>query len=223
MPGTFVGETRLPKNFGRYAAQFSLLELDCDPGSIPSKARLRACRESAPADFVFSLVVPSRFASLDGSAEAEAAWRAAKNVSEVLAARWWVVRTPAEVRPTTRTKEQLGRLFATLSAGGMSVAWEPRGVWDDQDAAQTAESLGAHLVQDVARVEPLPGRVLYARLLGLARGAKVSLAAADRVVSRVQSFESAYVVVEGRGAKEIQQLIRAESELGEEPDESEEP
>jgi len=34
MPTAFVGETRLPKNFKRYARQFSMLELDCEPGSV---------------------------------------------------------------------------------------------------------------------------------------------------------------------------------------------
>src|SRR5688572_15583498 len=104
MPTAFVGETHLPKNFKRYARQFSLLELDCEPGTIPGKARLAAVAEAAPEGFVFSLVVPSRLARLESGPEFDASWKAAQNVARVLGAKWWVVRTPAEVRPTRRSR-----------------------------------------------------------------------------------------------------------------------
>ena len=123
MPTAFVGETRLPKNFKRYARQFSLLELDCEPGNIPGKARLAAVAEAAPEGFVFSLLVPSRLASLESCADVEAAWKAAQNVARLLGAKWWVVRTPAEVRPTRRSREALAALVQRLGEGGMRVAW----------------------------------------------------------------------------------------------------
>ena len=71
MPTVRVGETRLPKNFKRYAKQFSLLELDCEPGNVPGKARLEACAAAAPPGFTFSLVVPSRLASLSAGPEVD--------------------------------------------------------------------------------------------------------------------------------------------------------
>jgi uncharacterized protein YecE (DUF72 family) len=208
MPKVFVGETRLPKNFKRYARQYSLLELDCEPGSIPGKARLEACAEAAPDGFVFSLVVPSLLASLRVGAESDKAWKLAAASARVLQAKWWVVRTPAEVRPTRRTRDELGSLFTRLKESGMRVAWEPRGVWDEDAAAETADALGVHLVQDLAREEPLRSHeLLYTRLLALGKGARVGLSLADLVVERVRSFEEAFVVVEGQGAREIQQAL----------------
>jgi uncharacterized protein YecE (DUF72 family) len=203
----FVGETRLPKNFKRYARQFSLLELDCEPGTVPGKARLAAVAEAAPEGFVFSLVVPSRLASLESGPEFEASFKAAQNVARLLGAKWWVVRTPAEVRPTRRSREALGALVQRLGDGGMRVAWEPRGVWDENAAGDTAASIGAVFVQDIARELPRPGRVLYSRLLAVGKGARIGLSLADLIAERVRPYEEAFVVVEGQGAREIQQAL----------------
>jgi uncharacterized protein YecE (DUF72 family) len=202
-----VGETRLPKNFKRYAKQFSLLELDCEPGSVPGKPRLQACAAVAPPGFTFSLVLPSRVASLQAGPEFDQALKAAQNVARVLRAKWWVLRTPAEVRPTRRTRESLAALVARLTEGGMRVAWEPRGVWDEVAAGETADAIGAVLVVDIAREEPRPGPVLYSRLLALGKGARVGLSLADVVAARLNRYEEAFVVVEGQGAREIQQAL----------------
>ena len=84
MPTVLVGETRLPKNFRRYANQFSLLELDCEPGTIPGKGRLEACAQAAPEGFVFSLIVPSRLAQLVDGDESEEACKAAASVARTV-------------------------------------------------------------------------------------------------------------------------------------------
>jgi uncharacterized protein YecE (DUF72 family) len=202
-----IGEMRLPKNFKRYTKQFSLLELDCEPGNVPGKPRLQAFAAEAPAGFTFSLLVPSRVASLESGPEFDKAWKAASNVARVLKAQWWVVRTPAEVRPTRRSRESLASLVARLKEGGMRVAWEPRGVWDEVAAGETADAIGAAFVQDVAREVPRPGRVLYTRLLALGRGGRVGLSLADVVAERLSRYEEAFVAVEGQGAREIQQAL----------------
>jgi hypothetical protein len=212
MPTVHVGENRLPKNFKRYTSQFSLLELDCEPGSLPGKARLEACAQAAPEGFVFSLVVPSRLASLAPGAETDKAWKAAKLAAQILKAKWWVVRTPASVRPTRRTREELGALFEHLKEGGMRVAWEPRGVWEEGAAAEVAQALGASFVQDIAREVPLAAGVLYTRLLALGRGVRVGLSLADVIAERAQGFDEAFIVVEGQGAREIQKALGAVEE-----------
>jgi hypothetical protein len=168
---------------------------------------LEACAAAAPPGFTFSLVVPSRVASLEAGPEFDKALKAAWNVARVLGAKWWVVRTPAEVRPTRRARESLAALVARLKEGGMRVAWEPRGVWDEAAAGDTADAIGATLVQDIAREEPRPGRVLYSRLLALGRGGRVGLSLADMVAERLSRYEEAFVVVEGQGAREIQQAL----------------
>lgn len=207
MPTVSVGETHLPKNFKRYTKQFSLLELDCEPGNVPGKGKLEACAAAAPPGFTFSLLLPSRVASLEKGPEFDKALESAQKVARLIGAKWWVVRTPAEVRPTRRSRESLAALTARLKEGGMRVAWEPRGVWDEVAAGETADALGIALVQDIARDEPRPGPVLYARLLALGRGARVGLSLADLVAERLRRYDEAFVVVEGQGAREIQQAL----------------
>ena len=85
----------------------------------------------------------------------------------------------------------------------MRIAWEPHGLWEDSTAAKAATALGAHLVQDIAQHDPVPGDVLYARLLAFGRGARVGLGLAERVAERIRGFSEAFVAVEGRGAREI--------------------
>jgi hypothetical protein len=207
MASAFVGETRLPKNFKRYTKQFSLLELDCEPGSVPGKERLQSCRAIAPEGFVFSLILPSRLASLETGPELDRDWKQALAAARLLRAQWWVVRTPAEVRPTRRSREGLKALVARLKETGMQVAWEPRGVWDDTAAGEAADAAGATLVQDIAQESPRPGSVLYSRLLALGKHARIGLSLADLVAQRMRAYEQAFIVVEGQGAREIQQAL----------------
>jgi len=89
----------------------------------------------------------------------------------------------------------------------MRVAWEPRGLWEESAAKEAADNMGAVLVQDIAHEAPLPGKVLYSRLLALGRGGRVSLSVADVVAQRMREYEQAYVVTEGQGAREIQQAL----------------
>jgi hypothetical protein len=204
-----IGEGRLPSDFARYAKRFSFLELDSEPGKVPAKARLRACAEQAPEGFVFSLIVPAVVASLEGGDAALEALKRANALANMLDARWWVVRTPALVRPTRRTREQLGELFTRLRDGGRRIAWEPRGLWEDAAASETALELGAHLVRDVAQQAPPPASTLYARILALGRGTRVGLGLAAAVADRLRDIDEAFVVVEGRGAQELQRAVLA--------------
>jgi uncharacterized protein YecE (DUF72 family) len=212
MPSALVGETHIPRDFARYAREYSFLEIDCEPGTIPGKARLQSCAKLAPEGFVFSLVLPSSLASLESGEGADRDWKSAQNAARILKARWWVVRTPTSVRPTRKAREELASLFERLKATGARVAWEPRGLWEDSTASETAAALGVHLVQDIAHHAPVPAEVLYARLLALGRGARVGLGLAERVAERISGFSEAFVAVEGRGAREIQRALGLASE-----------
>jgi uncharacterized protein YecE (DUF72 family) len=212
MPPVLVGETHIPSDFARYARHYSFLELDCEPGNVPGKPRLQSCRALAPESFVFSLVLPGSLASLEAGEGAEKTWKAAKDVAKILRPRWWVVRTPASVRPTRKAREELGALFARLQAPEVRVAWEPHGLWEEAAAGETAEALGVHLVQDIAQQDPRPSAVLYARLLAFGRGARVSLGLAERIAERAQGFSEALIAVEGRGARTIQRALGLSTE-----------
>lgn len=207
----FVGESKLAGDVKRYMRDFTLVEVPTEPGLIPGKARLEQWRQAAPEEFVFSLVVPRRVASLETTAESQADLKRAWRAAETLRSGWWVVRSEAGVRPTTASRRSLGELFAALAEGGRRVAWEPGGLWEDAAAAEFARDSGAHLVQDVARVEPVPGRVLYSRFLARGRGARLGMGVAELVAERVEGFQEAYLVVEGTGARYLQAALAGAS------------
>jgi len=225
MSSALVGETHIPRDFGRYAREYSFLELDCEPGTIPGKARLQSCAKLAPEGFVFSLVLPSSLAMLQGGDGAERDWKSAQAAARILQSRWWVVRTPASVRPTRKAREELASLFERLKAPEVRVAWEPHGLWEDSAASETAAALGVHLVQDIAHHDPVPAPVLYARLLAVGRGARVGLGLAERIAERISGFSEAFVAVEGHGARAIQNalgLVSAEAGDAGDDDDAEE-
>jgi uncharacterized protein YecE (DUF72 family) len=207
MPSALVGETHIPRDFKRYARQYSFLEIDCDPGNVPGKPRLQSCRAQAPEEFVFSLVLPSSLASLESGEGAEHVWKGAKSVAQILRPRWWVVRTPTSVRPTRKAREDLAVLFERLRAPEVRIAWEPHGLWEDTAASETAAALGVHLVQDIAQHPPVPAPVLYARLLAFGRQARVGLGLAERVAERIRDFPEAFVAVVGQGAGTIARAL----------------
>lgn len=208
MAKVLVSEARLPRDFERYARELSLLELSCEPGEVPGRARLESCARQAPEGFCFSLVLPSALSSLEPTGGDAEAWKQAHAVERVLRPGWWVVRTPAAVRPTRRAQARLSELFARLRDSGARVAWEPGGLWEAPAAAAVASELGAVLVQDVLRAPPVPAEALYARLLALGRGVRIGHGQAERVAERVMGFAEAVVVVEGRGAREVQKALR---------------
>jgi uncharacterized protein YecE (DUF72 family) len=193
MPSVLVGETHLPRDFARYARQHSFLELDCEPGNVPGKARLQSCAAQAPEGFVFSLVVPAALASLERGEEAERAWKAMRAIANVLRPRWWVVRTPPSVRPTRKAREDLSALFERLRSPEIRIAWEAHGLWEEAAATETAKALGAHVVFDLAQTAPPSGDVLYARLQAFGRGARVSLGLAEKVAERASGFGEAFI------------------------------
>lgn len=218
MPSVLVGETHLPRDFARYARQYSFLELDCEPGTVPGKARLQSCAAQAPEGFIFSLVVPAALASLEAGEEAERALKAARAIANVLRPRWWVVRTPPSVRPTRKAREDLSALFERLRSPEIRIAWEPHGLWEEAAASETATALGAHVVHDLAQTAPRAGNVLYARLQAFGRGARVSLGLAERIAERASAFPEAFVAVEGKGAREIQRALGLLADDGDDSD-----
>jgi uncharacterized protein YecE (DUF72 family) len=202
-----IGKTSTGPDLARYAARFDLLELRIDPPA-PRGRTLRQWRRSVPEHFAFSLVVPRAVAALDphalGSGEVEATLSAA----EAVTARYFLLQTPASVRPSERTRQRLGELLGRLQPAGLRVAWEPRGIWSEPESERWAEELGVELVRDLSRVDAPSGDVVYTRLLALGDGARLRSSAVERVAERLAGRDEAFVVIEGEGALRGAQLLR---------------
>jgi uncharacterized protein YecE (DUF72 family) len=202
-----VGQSELRGDIGRYAQRFDLLELRAEAGKVPKLARLRQWRAQVPEAFMFSVVLPRRVSSLE-TADVAAELEQALGVADAVRAPWIVVQTPASVTPSTRSRQRLQALLEHLPREARRVAWEPRGIWQDEEAERAAEQLGVILVRDVSRSPAPAGQVAYVRMRGLGDASRVRASAIERVAERLADREEACVVIEGEGAVRAAALLR---------------
>lgn len=215
-----MGQAALTGKLERYAKVFDFLEVRAAP-ALPSPSRLRKLRGEAPEGFQFSVVAPAKLVEL-ATSEPDAGLReATRAAAGALGARWIALRTPAAVAPSARSRTRLARLVDAMRDASAGIAWEPRGVWTDEDAEATAAELGVVLVRDLAEYEPPPGPVVYTRLLALGRNARIGAGIIERVAERIEGAEEAFVVAEGRGAVGLAKQLRniESSELSDDGDE----
>jgi uncharacterized protein YecE (DUF72 family) len=202
-----VGQAALTGKIERYAKVFDFLEVRAAP-ALPSPSRLRRIRSEVPEGFSFSLVVPPKLAELAVSDLDPALVEATRVAANALGARWLALRTPASVAPSARSRARLARLIEGMQGAAQSIAWEPRGVWTDEDAEATAAELGVVLVRDLAEYEAPPGPVIYTRLLALGRNSRIGAGTIEMVAERIEGAEEAFVIAEGRGAVGLAKQLR---------------
>jgi uncharacterized protein YecE (DUF72 family) len=202
-----VGQASLTGKLERYAKVFDFLEVRASPAP-PSPSRMRRLRGGAPEGFSFALVAPQKLTELAASDIDGALVEATRAAATALEARWLTLRTPFSVAPSARSRARLGRLVDALRGAATGVAWEPRGVWTDEDAEATASELGVVLVRDLAEHEPPSGPVVYTRLLALGRNARIGAGIIERVQERIEGAEEAFVIAEGRGAVGLAKQLR---------------
>jgi uncharacterized protein YecE (DUF72 family) len=203
----FLAQAPASGDIARYSRRFDLMEVDAGR-ALPKAATLRRWRAEAPAEFAFSVVLPERIASLDGQPIDEPLLARALEAAELLGARFVVLRTPPSAHPSARTRRRLEQLVQRLLRDEWRVAWEPRGLWEDEDSEQTAQALGVHLVRDVSRSDAPADDVVYARLRALGGGGQVSSGAVERAVDELEGKREAYVVIEGSTAARAARMLR---------------
>jgi hypothetical protein len=205
----FVGTPSLRGDIARYAKRFNLLEMSAEPGRHPKRSGLLGLRRSVAQDFAFSVVLPSALASLDSGQATDGLVEQSESIAAALGAIWSVLRTPPNVTPSARSLRTFEALVAKLKSGNRRIAWEPRGIWRDEEAADVAASLGLTLVRDLLREDPISDDpVVYTRIRALGEGAHVGAAGAERIAERLAGATSAYVVIEGSGAVGAQKVLR---------------
>ncbi|HEY3497403.1 MAG TPA: DUF72 domain-containing protein, partial [Polyangiaceae bacterium] len=209
MPRVHVGQASLKGHIERYAKTFDLLEVKSEP-ALPSVKSLKRLSQQAPEGFLFSLVLPKKLAELSET-PAAATLAEVRAAASALGARFVLVRTPATFAPSTRSRSRLTALVEGLRSDTARVAWEPRGIWTDEEIALWAAELDILAVRDLAEQDPVPGPLVYTRLLALGRNARVGSGAIERVSERLEGVEEAFVIVEGQGAVQLAKRLRAEN------------
>ena len=195
-----IGAKDLRGTVEAYAKRFDLLEVplptSAKPKHGPTAATLRKWRKAVPPHFEFVVVLGPSVAKLKASAELETELATALEAITLLQCRMVLLPTPAEVTPTQLTRDRIVRLLDRLPRDVTQVAWEPRGVWEVEDAAVWATKWGISLVVDPAR-DPVPvGPIAYGRLRALGEARSFGPAALERVTRAIGERREAYVILD---------------------------
>lgn len=209
-----IGAQRLESNLAAYAKRFDFLEVHM-PGRgrpAPTLTTLRKWRKQVPPHFDFSVVVGPSGSELKAGSDLDADLEAAMAAADALQARCMLVVTPAQVTPAQVWRDRLATVAERLKRDATLVAWEPRGLWETDDARRLAYKLDVLLVTDPLRDAPSEGPVMYGRLRALGETRSFGTSALERVVASIGTRRDAYVVIETQSAlaecKRLRQLTQ---------------
>lgn len=204
-----LGLSTLTGSLERYADRFDLLELRLGETALPKPATLRNWRKKVSPSFVFSVVLPRVVGELKPSRELDEALEQSLEVARALEARCIVLVTPPSVTPTELNKKRLEALVARIPHDAVTLAWEPRGVWEVEQAAILAKKLDIVVVVDPEH-DPAPaGPVAYLRLRGLGESTRLGPAALEKVANALRERRDSYVVIEADAPVKVAEGIRA--------------
>lgn len=110
------------------------------------------------------------FGSFHSNKEVMVAWEETKKRAEALEARVCVFQAPGSFSRNKRNENNLRRFFTKIDRGGLDLAWEPRGDWNDdpEKIKELCDSLNLIHTVDLMRREPVSAhKTAYIRLHGL--------------------------------------------------------
>jgi uncharacterized protein YecE (DUF72 family) len=217
-PRWHIGAKDLRGAISAYAKRFDLLEVRVALGdgrekAEPSLATLKRWRKAVPPHFDFAVVAGPYLSSAKASDLAQLELDAARAAIDALQARCFVLRTPAEVTPTTLWRGRIGKIVERVPHDVTHFVWDPAGLWELDDAAAQARSFDAVLAVDPAKDAVPRGPVAYLRLRALGATRSFGPAALDRIVRAVGPRRDVFAVIETdtalREAKRLRSLVKS--------------
>ncbi|MGA2451002.1 MAG: DUF72 domain-containing protein [Polyangiaceae bacterium] len=217
-PRWHIGAKDLRGAISAYAKRFDLLEVRVALGdgrekTEPSLATLKRWRKAVPPHFDFSVVAGPHLSSAKASDLAQLELDAARAAIDALQARCFVLRTPAEVTPTSLWRGRIGKIVERVPHDVTHFVWDPAGLWELDDAAAQARSFDAVLAVDPAQNAVPRGPVAYLRLRALGATRSFGPAALDRIVQAVGPRRDVFAVIETdtalQEAKRLRSLVKS--------------
>ncbi len=171
-----------------YFAHLALVEVQQTFYKPPRLETAQRWRAEAPPDFEFTLKAwqlithepgsptyrkaqievaePSRYGAFRPTAEVFAAWETTREIAAALEAKIVVFQCPASFKPTEEHKANLRAFFRSIGREGLTLAWEPRGPWGDDEVKELCAELGLVHCVDPFQRPPVHGEPAYFRLHG---------------------------------------------------------
>ncbi len=185
-----VGCCGWPVARAKYFGAFGLVEVQESFYNLPRLATVERWRSAAPPRFEFVLKAPQlithepssptyrrlrtkpsefrkrRYGAFKPTAEIHRAWEATRALARALGSKIVLFQSPASFTPTPRHKAHLEAFFKKVERGGLLLAWEPRGEWDDAEIRSLCRQLDLIHCVDPFQRRPVAGEPAYFRLHG---------------------------------------------------------
>ena len=163
-----VGCCGWPVGRAVYSRRFALVEIQETFYNLPRPGTAVRWRAGAPARQRTPLPEGARprYGAFKPTAEVHAAWRATAELARVLGARIVVFQCPPSFTPTAEHRRNLEAFFGEIDRGGLTLAWEPRGAWEDAEIERLCRRLDLIHCVDPFQRPPAWGSPAYFRLHG---------------------------------------------------------
>jgi uncharacterized protein YecE (DUF72 family) len=208
-----VGAKGLRGNIAAYAKRFDLLEVRAEAAG-PNVASLRRWRKAVPPHFEFCVVAGPELSKVKESPALDRELEVAVETIAALQARCFLLPTPVEVTPSSVWRERMARLLERLPRDATFIVWEPRGVWEHEDAVVAAKKWGIVVSTDATREVVPPGPVAYVRLRAIGETHSYGESALTRIVKAIGPRRDAYVVLETASAMTEAKTLRRVARRG---------
>lgn len=185
-----VGCCGWPVGREEYFRHFGLVEIQESFYNLPQLKTVEQWRASAPEGFEFVLKAPqlitheassptyrrlrqkltntqkARYGAFKSTREVLAVWQSTLALAKRLRSKLVLFQCPASFTPTPEHRKNLKAFFNKIDRGGLLMAWEPRGAWEDAEIKRLCKALRLiHCVDPFQRAS-VWGTPTYVRLHG---------------------------------------------------------
>jgi hypothetical protein len=144
-------------------------------------------------------------------------------VADILGAIAIVLHTGAELTPGARDRGLLADFVERLKPSGRMIVVDPRGLWEHEEAASFATSIGAVYAFDALENDAPAGDLIYARVRPMGARPRLTEGYIMMIAERLVSAAEAYVSIDSENPlRDLKRLSAALAGLELAPDEDEE-
>jgi uncharacterized protein YecE (DUF72 family) len=108
----------------------------------------------------------NRYGSFRPTDEVFAAWEVVDEIAQALKSRIILFQCPSSFGPTDENKKNIGTFFKKMHRRKYTLAWEPRGAWEENDIQRLCRELDLVHCVDPFKARPVHGTLNYFRLHG---------------------------------------------------------
>lgn len=166
---------------------------------------------------------PHLFGQLQATREVEQAWDAAMQAYTALKAKRVVLRTPPSLSPGPVGRKRIESFIQTRREQSLAVVWEPEGLWEPDEAASFADSLGVDFMwrafsggrpvrPDGSTDGTLVAPSAWLRVEGMGRRPRLSADQLDALLEHAESVDVQPTLIFS-GPKALSNLAMVHAEL----------